>query len=203
MITIKGETLVPRGDRTLWWPAEETLFVADVHLGKSAAFRALGVPVPAGSTAETLRRLSESVVGARRVVVLGDLWHARHGRSPENEAAWDDWLRGCEAEFWLVEGNHDLKSGDLRHPCLRIVAPGEPLGPFDLRHEPTAGAGYVLSGHLHPAVTFRGHRLPCFWFRREYAVLPPFGEFTGCAAVRPSSSDFVYAVAGDRVVRIQ
>ena len=43
--------------RAIWWPDEATLFVADVHLGKAETFRALGVPVPAGPTEATLRRL--------------------------------------------------------------------------------------------------------------------------------------------------
>ncbi|RYG36414.1 ligase-associated DNA damage response endonuclease PdeM [bacterium] len=207
-LDIRGELLEPRPDRLLLWPSERTAFVADVHLGKSASFRALGVPIPSGSTAETLRRLSESVRGFQRLVILGDLWHAKTGRSSENEAAWHDWLEThADTEVWLVEGNHDLRSGDLSHPRIKIVEDGAALGPFALRHMPGDGDGYVLSGHLHPAVVIEGrgdrHRLPCFWFRKDHAVLPAFGEFTGCATIRPTGGDVVHAVAGDRIVRVR
>ena len=41
-------------ERALHWPAARTLFVADVHLGKAAAFRAGGVAIPRGATANDL-----------------------------------------------------------------------------------------------------------------------------------------------------
>ena len=47
--------LLPSG--AVWWPAAQTLFAADLHLGKGAAFRAQGQPVPAGSSAQTLAQL--------------------------------------------------------------------------------------------------------------------------------------------------
>ena len=45
-----GERVVLRVERALFWPAQATLFVADVHLGKAATFRAGGVPLPRGGT---------------------------------------------------------------------------------------------------------------------------------------------------------
>ena len=41
--------------------ASRTLFVADLHLGKSATFRARGLPVPSGTTQDNLRRLAALV----------------------------------------------------------------------------------------------------------------------------------------------
>ena len=35
--------------------------VADAHIGKAQSFRRLGVPVPGGTTAATLQRLSRAV----------------------------------------------------------------------------------------------------------------------------------------------
>ncbi|CAN5366364.1 hypothetical protein BH10PSE17_BH10PSE17_35830 [soil metagenome] len=45
-----GERLELLPERAIWWPGERTLLIADVHFGKGAAFRALGVPVPRGTT---------------------------------------------------------------------------------------------------------------------------------------------------------
>ena len=49
-----GEQVELLALRALHWPRERTVFVADVHLGKAAAFRAGGVPLPRGSTAADL-----------------------------------------------------------------------------------------------------------------------------------------------------
>src|SRR5689334_19544287 len=113
---VAGEEMIPQANRTLFWPAERTLFVADVHLGKGAAFRAGAVPVPTGSTQDTLSRLHDAVVEpeASRLVILGDLWHAAAGRTCENLEQFLTWRgRHPGLSVTLVEGNHDVKSGPL------------------------------------------------------------------------------------------
>ncbi len=86
-----GLVLLPQ--RAVFDPAERTLFVADVHFGKAAAFRALGAPVPKGTTADNLARLTAlmEATGAARLVVLGDLLHARAGLPP---ACWNNCAPG-------------------------------------------------------------------------------------------------------------
>ncbi len=132
--------------RALWWPGEATLFVADVHLGKAETFRALGVPVPAGPTAATLRRLGELVddCRARRLVVLGDLLHARPAQAPATVDALRAWRRGRTAlHCVLVRGNHDGRAGDPPPDLgIDVVDAPSPLGPFALCHEPAGDAGW-------------------------------------------------------------
>jgi DNA ligase-associated metallophosphoesterase len=208
-VCIEGEELLLLPEKAAYWTAERSLFVADVHLGKGAAFRALSVPVPAGSSECTLQRLSEIVsrTGAERVVILGDLWHAKEGRSEINLQLLKVWRQQHSAcEVVLVEGNHDRRSGALP-PDLGIaeVGEGECCAPFVLRHYPEpADNGYVLSGHIHPAVrlTGRGRQalsLPCFWFGERVGVLPSFGDFTGFARVEPLPGDKVFVIAESRV----
>jgi DNA ligase-associated metallophosphoesterase len=199
-------------DKTMFWPGTATLFVADVHLGKAATFRAAGVPAPGGTTDETLTALSHSLdrTGAARLVILGDLWHARAGRTDDIIGKFIAWRRRHgQVEMVLVEGNHDRRSGRLPEGCEVLEVP-EPhaMGPFALRHYPEeAPEGYVLSGHLHPAAVLDGPgrqalKLPCFWFGARVGVLPAFGDFTGCAAIRPAMGDGVYVIAQDRVVAV-
>ena len=57
-ITYAGHTVWLLPEHALWWPEGGVLFVADLHLGKAATYRALGQPVPSGTTTENLRRLS-------------------------------------------------------------------------------------------------------------------------------------------------
>jgi DNA ligase-associated metallophosphoesterase len=67
---------------------------------------------------------------------------------------------------------------------------------------------YYLSGHIHPGVIVRtGPRqsvcLACYYFGKEYAVLPAFSAFTGCYPVRPVKGDNVFAVLKDSVMKIK
>jgi hypothetical protein len=39
-IVLAGETLRLLPDKALYWPRQQTLFIADAHFGKVAAFRA-------------------------------------------------------------------------------------------------------------------------------------------------------------------
>jgi metallophosphoesterase superfamily enzyme len=90
----------------------------------------------------------------------------------------------------------------------RVALVEEPysVGALALCHAPReVPSAYALAGHTHPCVNLHGRgrehlRLPCFWFRQSYAVLPAFGVFTGMADVEPSESDRVYIAAGKRVI---
>jgi DNA ligase-associated metallophosphoesterase len=212
-IEAAGEELVLLGERAVYWPSQATLLVADPHFGKAAAFRFAGLFVPPGTTAASLGRLSRllETTGATRVVFLGDFLHAAEGRSGQMFAAVASWRQShATTAMVLVRGNHDRRAGDPP-PGLDIDVVNAPLleGPFALAHHPQAVEGhYVLAGHLHPCVTVRGRgrgnreRLACFWFGRDIAVLPAFGEFTGCAEIAPSGGDRVWVVAGSEVIAI-
>jgi len=211
--TIAGEELLLLPERAVWWPARETLLVADVHWGKGASFRALGVAVPRGTTAEGLNRLSRAVErsGARRIVFLGDLWHDRRGRAPKTIAAIAAWRAAHPSlELLLVRGNHDRQAGDppVELDIACVEAP-HPDGPFEYRHHPDVSSEgrYVLAGHIHPAVRLRGAgrqcaRMPCFWFGERIGVLPSFGDFTGSARVEPAPEDRVFVVAEGEVIEV-
>ena len=211
-VLVAGETLVLLAERTVYWPARETLLVADAHFGKAAAFRAAGIPVPRGVTVEGLARLDSSLArtAARRIVFLGDFLHAREGRVPGTLGALAAWRASRpETAMLLVRGNHDRHAGDPP-PEVDVPCADAPVvdGPFVFAHHPRpSGEGYVLAGHLHPAVCLTGAgrqrlRLPCFWFGTHVGVLPAFGDFTGLADVEPAQHDRVFVVADDRVAAI-
>lgn len=180
-----GETLWLLPEGAVWWPAQRTIFVADLHLGKGAAFRAQGQAVPAGSSARTLARLDGLMAAHRadRLVVLGDFWHGAEGLTPRLLDAVAAFARRVPTV--LVLGNHDRP---IHPPALPLaVQPGRwPLGPLTAAHEPPAvgSPGMTLAGHWHPAVCLRtraGDRLrrPCFVAYAHALVLPAFGGLTG------------------------
>ena len=87
-LIVAGERVVLLPEHALWWPSQRAVFVADLHWGKAAAFRAAHVPVPTGTTGADLRRLSAVLARtqATQIVVLGDLLHAKHGRHEDTFA---------------------------------------------------------------------------------------------------------------------
>jgi uncharacterized protein len=81
-VHVHGHHLVLHAERALELPDRaRALIVADLHWGKATALRALGVPVPAGGTAQDLRRLDTVLArtNARELCILGDLAHSHHG----------------------------------------------------------------------------------------------------------------------------
>jgi DNA ligase-associated metallophosphoesterase len=210
---VAGEDVLLLPERALFWPRAATLVAADFHWGKAATFRAAGIPIPMGTTGDDLARLDAALLRtcARRLVVLGDLFHARAGRiATRTLAELRRWREDrAELEILLVRGNHDRHAGDppedLRINCVNAPAF---VPPFVLRHEPAASAdGYTLAGHVHPGVVLTGpglqrERLPCFWLTPRTAVLPAFGSFTGFGPVFHEPTDRIFVIAGDEVLAV-
>lgn len=207
-----GEQLLLLPERALWWPAGRTLFIADLHIGKAAAYRALGQPVPAGTTQENLTRLSGLVHRhePEQLIFLGDLLHAAQSRTESVLLALHEWRAAFPSlACVLVRGNHDGRAGDPP-PALQIEVVNEPwlIGPFAACHHPQRHATHgVIAGHWHPAVQLHGPgrdslRLPCFCFESRQAVLPAFGEFTGGWTMARQPGLELYAVGAQAVWRL-
>jgi DNA ligase-associated metallophosphoesterase len=189
-------------ERAAWAPAGKTLFVADLHLGKAAAFRAFGAPAPTGVSEETLRRLAELIerVEPDHVAVLGDFTHARAAMTPGLFASLCAWrARWSSLAFTIVLGNHDRGAEQFYSECgfSSVKAPAAIAG-IECRHHPTApedvSASLALAGHLHPVVRLNGPgrdslRTPCFLVGERQIVLPAFGEFVGGSLVAPSEGE--------------
>lgn len=212
-IDLQGEAMTLLPERALFWEPRETLIVADVHLGKAAAFRAFALPLPGGTTSAALARLGTAVArtGARRLLVLGDLLHAKAGRAARTLAAVAAWRElHPDLEIVLVRGNHDRGAGDPPEDW-RVRCVDEPWreGPFAFRHHPEEDPeGYVLAGHIHPALRLVGagrqsETLPAFLFGARLGLLPAFGPFTGGARVRPHRGDRAFVLADGEVIEIE
>ena len=205
-----GERLILLPGKAISWPRTASLIVTDLHLGKSAAFRLSGIPVPEATTADDLARLDKLVAEHRsqRLIILGDFFHSAAGRQSEMMDAVADWCsRNSGLEIVLVPGNHDKNSGEPP-ACwnIRSVPDCWSLPPFSFCHEPKEIAGsHVFAGHIHPAIALRekfgsGLRVPSFWFGRHRAVLPAFGSFTGTQTIRPSRGDRIFAVGRNEIL---
>lgn len=203
-------TLLP--ERAAFWCERRWLVVADAHFGKAATFRARGVPVPHGTTAENLTRLARLIdrLQPTTIVFLGDLFHAREAHAAATLAALYAWReRSAALALVLVEGNHDRAAG-APPAALRIHVEFDPwqVGDLAFCHYPRfVQSAHAIAGHLHPTIRIYGRaddsvRLPCFWLRDGLTVLPAFGSFTGGADIDRKIGDRVIAVAEDRVVEV-
>ncbi len=211
-LQVGGNTLLLLPEKAIFLPEADTLLVADAHIGKATTFRQLGVPVPAGTTDETLAVLTRLIdrLDARRVVFLGDFLHSSRSLAPDTLATVLRWReRHSSVELTLVRGNHDDRAGDPP-AVLDIQSVDEPLpwrGLALCHHPRPIDGAFTLAGHLHPCVSIGGrahdwHRLPCFWFSQRQGVLPAFGAFTGMQAIRAKRGERVFAAAPDRVFEL-
>ena len=211
-IEVRGERLTLFVERAAFWHRERALLIADPHWGKAATFRAGGIPVPSGTTNEAIERLESLVqkTNPTKVIFLGDLLHAKPGRSKDMFAALESWRRKrADLDVVLVRGNHDKRAGDppaeLNFQC--VDAPYR-IAPFLFAHHPAeSDEGYVVAGHVHPGIRLYGparqrERLPCFVFGASHAILPAFGDFTGLGDVEPDEFTRLYAIAEAEIVLV-
>ncbi|MEO1130671.1 MAG: ligase-associated DNA damage response endonuclease PdeM [Planctomycetota bacterium] len=209
-VTLAGETLHPASDATLHWPDMDTLFIADPHFGKAATFRSHGIPVPEQASFDLLRlQRALDETGARTLVILGDLFHARAGVTAEVQDALQRWRDEHRSlTITLIRGNHDRSAGDPTSTLGMDIHDGPmQMGPFALCHEPRhCNSGYALAGHLHPAVMLEDARtrarFRCFHFGADIGVLPAFGSFTGAKVVQPALGDRVFVLVEGQIAQV-
>ena len=205
-----GQRLLLLPERTLFWMEKKMLVVADAHFGKAQLFRERGIPVPQGTTAADLERLSRLMddLQPRKLLFLGDLTHGPIDNPDVYVRRITPWRqRYRDIELLLVSGNHDRQGKAPPAPFgFDWVGKVRHEGPFVFTHQPQdTAAGYNLAGHLHPAVAMSGRgglkaSLPCFCFGPQRALLPAFGSFTGCQVIRPEAEDQVFVIADDAVI---
>jgi DNA ligase-associated metallophosphoesterase len=183
-VSICGRIFLAHVSGALYWPAEDALIVADLHLEKGSALAARGVLLPPYDTRETLARLAEVIdaYDASTVICLGD---SLHDAGAAERIGIDDRetleILQEDREWIWITGNHDPQiPGRLGGNVFGELK----VGGLRLCHEPAASpVTHEIGGHLHPAarLSFHGHviRRPCFIGNGLRLVLPAFGTFTG------------------------
>ena len=187
-----GEELVLLPANAIYWPRENALLVADLHLEKGSFYAQHGQMLPPYDSRETLSRLAQAVkaTGARRVYTLGDNFHDAAGakRLEPHAAGMLDALVRMVDWVWIT-GNHDHNADN------RQAAPGGTeleeleIAGMILRHETQRGETRPeLSGHYHPKLRLkvrdRHIARPCAVVGQNEdgagrMILPAFGAYTG------------------------
>jgi uncharacterized protein len=188
-IVIGGETFVGDSSGCLYWPAENCLVVADMHLEKASAFAVRGQMLPPYETGATLRLLAERIAywNPHKVVALGDSFHDRRGfeRLSISDRTLISSLVAERCWTW-ISGNHDPgPPGEISGQLADALV----VGGITFRHEPLRDTGAVeIAGHLHPQarIVRRGKsvRRRCFVTDGRRLILPSFGAMTGGLNIR-------------------
>lgn len=183
-LTVGDHTLTPLVAGALYWEAEDTLLVADLHLEKGAAYAARGMLLPPYDTRSTLSRLGKIIarVNPSRVVALGDSFHRSEcaDNLVEDDFALLSKLQRGRDWFWIC-GNHDPHLPDSIGGTICATLS---IGGVVLRHEPSGEtAALEIVGHLHPVarISRRGTvvRRRCFATDGRRLVMPAFGAYAG------------------------
>lgn len=179
-----GHSLELAGDAALYWPAQRTLLVSDLHLEKASAFASSGQMLPPYDSLSTLHEVGALVTLYRpeRIVSLGDNFHDDEGemRLAADAASLLTQLIAQTDWIWIT-GNHDRKL-EARwggRSVAEIMLSG-----ILLRHEAERGEqSPEISGHFHPKYRqqLRGRLVSrrCFVKGPRKLIMPAFGVLTG------------------------
>ncbi len=185
---LNGVELVLDYRGALYWPAEQTLVVADMHLEKGSAFAERGQMLPPYDTVATLEKLKDVIrcYAPSRLIALGDSFHdvRAHQRMDTQSSLAIDSIVAMQETIWIT-GNHDPEipsriGGNRMATCN--------LGPLSFRHEPRSGLQHgEIAGHLHPVAklagklsgTRGGSRARAFICDGSRLLMPAFGSFAG------------------------
>jgi DNA ligase-associated metallophosphoesterase len=179
-----GETFFPTADGALFWPAEQALLVADLHLEKASWFARLGQFLPPYDSHATLTAVAAEVerTGATRLFCLGDSFHDAFGcdRLPASARELLKEFTSTLDWTWIV-GNHDPGFADH---CGGRIADEVELAGIILRHEAIREESRPeISGHFHPKLRLhlKGRQVSrrCFVASATKIIMPAFGALTG------------------------
>jgi uncharacterized protein len=209
-IEIEKQQLELLPQKVVYWPTQDTLLIADLHLGKINHFRKSGYPVPQKANEENTTHLIDLLNQFRpaRVLFLGDLFHSHYNEEWEVVGQVIKHFSFCS--FELILGNHDIMS-ELQYERHQVkVHTSLQIENILLTHEPLDDIPpdfYNLAGHIHPgARLFGGGKqaltLPCFYFGKRQGILPAFGSFTGLHPIRVKKDDRVYVIAEGKVINV-
>jgi uncharacterized protein len=203
-ISICGKLFRADMSGALYWPSEDALIVADLHLEKGSSYAERGQLLPPYDTRATLQRLAEALdrYQAATVIALGD---SLHDERAIRRIALEDLeilqILQEDREWIWVTGNHD--------PNISERLGGTVVGEIEvegitLRHMPAAGdVTHEIAGHMHPAARLSLHgysiRRPCFVGNGRRLVLPAFGSYAGGLNILEAAFDPLFGNDGLRV----
>lgn len=213
--SINENNFVLSPERTILWEKQNTLIIADLHIGKSEHFRKSGIAVPQKVYKEDLQRLFTQILYSKadQLIIVGDLSHSRSNKEMEIFKRWRNDFSSLSIR--LVNGKPDILN-DSWYEELNITRSDNLLidnfsfchDPEDIKTSLTLKNPYTFSGHVHPGINIKGigsqgMQFPCFYFKNSYAMLPAFSRFTDISKVAPKKGDNVFAIVENELFQVQ
>jgi uncharacterized protein len=183
-LSFAGETFAAFPEGALYWRAERTLLLADLHLEKASWYATGGQFLPPYDSEATLAAVTALVdrCDPLRLLCLGDSFHDPLGceRLGAQARAMLIALTARLDWVWIV-GNHDPGFSDL---CGGSLAEEMDVRGIQLRHAADRNAGRPeISGHFHPKLrlNLKGRQVSrrCFVATATKLIMPAFGSLTG------------------------
>lgn len=176
---------------TLFSPLHKTLFISDLHFGKTQHFRKNGVPLSLETIEDNIDNLDFVLqhYNPEECIFLGDLFHSDWNSEWELLITLlDKW--SSKTVFRLVLGNHDIIAKqisvpDFLNPCQNYMWEDG----IHLRHEPATSIHEPqICGHLHAGYLLKGKGkqaviVKCFYEINNLLIMPAFGNLTGKIAL--------------------
>ncbi len=212
-ILLGGKSFVADPTGALFWPAENTLIVADLQLSKCSYLQGENVVLPPYDTASAFEKLEDALdrYDPVRVIALGNSFPGFCSDGLSNHQI--DWLQDMiEGREWYwvaseLSGKPEAVGG--------AVVPHMMLSGIKFRAEPVrAPVANEIAGGLHPVaqVSHYGHlvRGRCFVSNGMRMILPSLGDYSAGANVLSSAFDpllgqgglFVWFISQQRVTSV-
>lgn len=201
---INSNTFLLSADKCIFWEEKKTLILSDLHFGKTGHFRKSGIAVPQTVFKEDIQRFVALLQTFKPdcVIVIGDMFHSHDNKEHELFAKWRKDFE--QLQIQLIMGNHDILHTDwYAYAGIEIKENKFTIDNFSFVHDITEAGkentDFYFSGHIHPGISINGTskqalHFPCFYFTKNYAVLPAFGKFTGTYPIKPKRGENVFAV---------
>ena len=213
---IRGNTFWVSPERSLFWEEENTLIIADMHLGKSGHFRKAGIAIPQSVYKADLQRLMAQLYLFKvdRLIIAGDFTHSTANKELDLFIKWRKDFSLLHID--LVKGNHDILDDSWYSEAdVKISKKKLEAGPFIFIHDLKLYGKltdeekelYAFTGHMHPAIRLKGGgrqtlNFPCFYFAKDFCVLPAFSRFSGTYNVKPVKGETVFALVENIIMKL-
>jgi DNA ligase-associated metallophosphoesterase len=216
LFILKNNHLWLSAERCIFWEEEKALILSDLHFGKTGHFRKSGIGVPQNIFKEDLQRLFAQVqfFNPLQLFIVGDLFHSHANKEMDMFLKWRNDL--AHLQIRLIRGNHDILAKKYyKEANIDVTKQKLSVNNFCFTHdinetceEESSNTNFTFSGHVHPGIYMNGIgkqslRFPCFYFTKDYAILPAFSHFTGLYKINPKKTDKVFALVQNRIVKIQ
>ncbi len=209
----RHQTLWLSPARCIFWEEESAMILSDLHFGKSGHFRKSGIGIPQTIFKDDLQKLFSQIqfFKPKILLIVGDMFHSSVNKEIEFFFKWRNDIP--KVDFCLIKGNHDILSEKLyKKANISVFENKLALKEFCFVHDINSSCDneklFTFTGHLHPGIRLEGigkqsMMLPCFYFGKDYAVLPAFSAFTGMAKIKPAKGDKVFALLKDEILPMQ